>query len=77
MALATAVTLVLGFGLALTLDRSDTRVRTRRSAEEHFGLPVIAEVVKFPFWSRMAASWWSSASPTPPLPSRTGRCAAR
>ena len=52
MALAAAVALVLGFGLALTLDRSDTRVRTRRSAEEHFGLPVIAEVVKFPFWSR-------------------------
>jgi Mrp family chromosome partitioning ATPase/capsular polysaccharide biosynthesis protein len=52
MALAAAVALVLGFGLALTLDRSDTRVRTRRSAEEHFGLPVIAEVVKFPFLSR-------------------------
>jgi len=52
MALAAAVALVLGFGLALTLDRSDTRVRTRRGAEEHFGLPVIAEVVKFPFWSR-------------------------
>ena len=50
--LAAAVALVLGFGLALTLDRSDTRVRTRRSAEERFGLPVIAEVVKFPFWSR-------------------------
>lgn len=52
MALAGAVALVLGFGLALTFDRSDTRVRTRRGAEEAFGLPVIAEVVKFPFWSR-------------------------
>ena len=50
MALAGRVALVLGFGLALTLDRSDTRVRTRRDAEEHFGFPVIAEVVKFPFW---------------------------
>ena len=55
--LAAGVALVLGFGLALTLDRSDTRVRTRRSAEEHFGLPVIAEVVKFPFWSRVGARW--------------------
>ena len=52
MAVAALVGLVLGFGLAILLDRSDTRVRTRRAAEEHFGLPVIAEIVRFPFWSR-------------------------
>ena len=52
MALAGLVALVLGFGLAITLDRSDTRLRSRRSAEEHFGFPVVAEIVKFPFWSR-------------------------
>jgi Mrp family chromosome partitioning ATPase/capsular polysaccharide biosynthesis protein len=52
MVLAAIVALVLGFGLAIILDRSDTRLRTRRSAEEHFGLPVIAEIVAFPFWSR-------------------------
>jgi Mrp family chromosome partitioning ATPase/capsular polysaccharide biosynthesis protein len=52
MILAAIVALVLGFGLAIILDRSDTRLRTRRSAEEHFGLPVIAEIVGFPMWSR-------------------------
>jgi Mrp family chromosome partitioning ATPase/capsular polysaccharide biosynthesis protein len=52
MILAAVVALVLGFGLAIILDRSDTRLRTRRSAEEHFGLPVIAEIVDFPMWSR-------------------------
>jgi Mrp family chromosome partitioning ATPase/capsular polysaccharide biosynthesis protein len=52
MILAAIVALVLGFGLAIILDRSDTRLRTRRSAEEHFGLPVIAEIVGFPLWSR-------------------------
>jgi Mrp family chromosome partitioning ATPase/capsular polysaccharide biosynthesis protein len=52
MVLAGIVALVLGFGLAIMLDRSDTRLRTRRSAEEHFGLPVISEIVVFPLWSR-------------------------
>ena len=52
MVLAGLVAAVLGFGLAIMLDRSDTRLRTKRSAEEHFGLPVIAEVVAFPIWSR-------------------------
>jgi Mrp family chromosome partitioning ATPase/capsular polysaccharide biosynthesis protein len=52
MVLAGLVAAVLGFGLAIMLDRSDTRLRTRRGAEEHFGLPVIAEIVAFPLWSR-------------------------
>ncbi len=52
MVLAGIVALVLGFGVAIMLDRSDTRLRTRRSAEEHFGLPVISEIVAFPVWSR-------------------------
>jgi Mrp family chromosome partitioning ATPase/capsular polysaccharide biosynthesis protein len=52
MVLAGLVGAVLGFGLAIMLDRSDTRLRTKRSAEEHFGLPVIAEIVAFPMWSR-------------------------
>jgi Mrp family chromosome partitioning ATPase/capsular polysaccharide biosynthesis protein len=52
MALAAGVALLLGFGLALTLDRSDSRIRNRRRAEESFGLPVIADVVKFPIWTR-------------------------
>jgi Mrp family chromosome partitioning ATPase len=52
MVLAALVAIVLGFGLAITLDRSDTRLRTRRDAEQRFGLPVIAEIVKFPMWMR-------------------------
>ena len=44
MLFAGLVALVLGFGLAVVLDRSDTRVRTRREAEARFGLPVIAEI---------------------------------
>ncbi|MGH8773876.1 MAG: hypothetical protein ACRDWI_01465 [Jiangellaceae bacterium] len=44
MLLAGVVALVLGFGLAVVLDRADTRLRTRHEAETHFGLPVIAEI---------------------------------
>jgi capsular exopolysaccharide synthesis family protein len=44
MLLAGLVALVLGFGLAVVLDRSDSRLRTRREAEARFGLPVIAEI---------------------------------
>jgi Mrp family chromosome partitioning ATPase len=47
MILAAVVALVLGFGLAIALDRSDTRVRTRQAAEAHFGLPVLAEIPLF------------------------------
>ena len=42
--LAGLVALVLGFGLAVVLDRSDKRLRTRREAAARFGLPVIAEI---------------------------------
>ena len=44
MLLAGLVALVLGFGLAVVLGRSDSRLRTRREAEARFGLPVIAEI---------------------------------
>jgi polysaccharide biosynthesis transport protein len=42
--LAGLVALVLGFGLAVVLDRSDKRLRTRRETAARFGLPVIAEI---------------------------------
>ncbi|HEX6329472.1 MAG TPA: CpsD/CapB family tyrosine-protein kinase, partial [Jiangellaceae bacterium] len=42
--LAGAVGLVLGLGLALTVDRLDTRLREREDVEEAFGLPVLAEI---------------------------------
>jgi capsular exopolysaccharide synthesis family protein len=42
--LAGLIALVLGFGLAVVLDRSDNRLRTRRETAARFGLPVIAEI---------------------------------
>lgn len=36
--------LALGVGLAMMVDRVDTRLRDRRTAEQTFGLPVVAEI---------------------------------
>jgi Mrp family chromosome partitioning ATPase len=45
-AIALVVGLVLGLGVVFGYDRFDTKVRTRRQAEEAFGLPVLAELPK-------------------------------
>ncbi|MCX7620327.1 MAG: hypothetical protein N2037_05705 [Acidimicrobiales bacterium] len=42
-----ALGLMLGVGLALTIDRIDPRIRTKLDAEEAFGWPVIAEIPVF------------------------------
>jgi Mrp family chromosome partitioning ATPase len=42
-----ALGLLLGAGLALTIDRIDPRIRTKLDAEEAFGWPVVAEVPVF------------------------------
>jgi len=42
-ALGGILALLLGVGAVFTIDHLDTRVRTRRDAEDAFGLPVIAE----------------------------------
>jgi capsular exopolysaccharide synthesis family protein len=42
--LAGSVGLLLGLGLAITVDRLDTRLRERDEVEEAFGLPVLAEI---------------------------------
>lgn len=44
MLLAALLGLVLGMGIALIVDRLDTRIHTREDAEEHFGRPVLAEI---------------------------------
>lgn len=44
--LAGAVGLLIGLGLALTVDRLDTRLRERDEVEDAFGLPVLAEIPK-------------------------------
>jgi capsular exopolysaccharide synthesis family protein len=41
---AAVVAALLGFGVAIMLDRSDSRLRTKEAAERHFGLPVLAEI---------------------------------
>lgn len=42
--LAGVLGLLAGVGLALLLERLDTRIQTRSSAEKHFGLPVLSEI---------------------------------
>ncbi len=42
--LAGVLGLVLGLGVALAVDRIDSRLRTRDEAEETFGLPVLGEI---------------------------------
>jgi Mrp family chromosome partitioning ATPase/capsular polysaccharide biosynthesis protein len=44
--------LLIGIGVALFADRLDHRIRTRRDAEDAFGLPVLAEI---PVFSRSQA----------------------
>jgi capsular exopolysaccharide synthesis family protein len=42
--LGTLVSLLLAFGVAIMLDRSDSRLHTKEQAERQFGLPVLAEI---------------------------------
>ena len=35
---------MVGVGIVLLLERIDTKIRTKREAEQHFGLPVLAEI---------------------------------
>jgi capsular exopolysaccharide synthesis family protein len=36
--------LLVGVGIVLLLERIDTKIRTKRAAEQHFSLPVLAEI---------------------------------
>lgn len=46
--LAALVGLLGGVGLSLVLERFDTRIRTKKAAEKHFALPVLAEIPFIP-----------------------------
>ncbi|HYT81497.1 MAG TPA: polysaccharide biosynthesis tyrosine autokinase [Actinomycetota bacterium] len=46
--LAALVGLLGGVALALVLERFDTRIRTKKAAERHFALPVLAEIPFIP-----------------------------
>jgi capsular exopolysaccharide synthesis family protein len=41
--------LLVGVGIVLLLERIDTRIRTKRAAEQHFALPVLAEIPRLPW----------------------------
>lgn len=56
MALAAGIALLLGFGVAIVLDRNDTRLRTKEQTERRFGLPVLAEVPLLPLRERGRAA---------------------
>lgn len=67
VATASAVGLVVGVGLVLLTDRLDTRVRTRRAAEQAFGLPVIAEIPRFGRWSARRREVLTATRPATPV----------
>jgi capsular exopolysaccharide synthesis family protein len=56
MLLAVMVSLLLAFGVAIMLDRSDSRLHTKEQAERQFGLPVLAEVPLVSMRSRHRAA---------------------
>ena len=49
------VAIILSFGVAIMLDRSDSRLHTKEQAERQFGLPVLAEVPLLPIRIRHRA----------------------
>lgn len=54
--LAALVSVLLAFGVAIMLDRSDSRLHTKEAVERHFRLPVLAEVPLLPIRSRSRAA---------------------
>ncbi|HET9610158.1 MAG TPA: CpsD/CapB family tyrosine-protein kinase, partial [Acidimicrobiales bacterium] len=56
MLLAALVSVLLAFGVAIMLDRSDSRLHTKEAVERHFGLPVLAEVPLLPIRLRNRAA---------------------
>jgi capsular exopolysaccharide synthesis family protein len=62
VAIGGIVGLALGIALALMLARFDTRIRSREAAEEHFQLPVLAEIPVIPRGDRMRVVMASDSS---------------
>jgi capsular exopolysaccharide synthesis family protein len=63
MALMGVVGLLLGAGLALVIERLDTRIGDKASAERAFGLPVLAEVPPVPLRLRRRPKIMTSEEP--------------
>jgi capsular exopolysaccharide synthesis family protein len=56
MLLGALVAAMIGFGVAIMLDRSDSRLHTKEQVERQFGLPVLAEVPLLPIRIRHRAA---------------------
>ncbi len=61
--IAAGIGLLLGIGLALVLERLDTRIRSKEAAEEAYKLPVLAEVPTIPRRRRRRGSIVAHAYP--------------
>jgi capsular exopolysaccharide synthesis family protein len=62
LAIALVLGLLAGLAIALVMGRVDTRIRTKRGAEEAFGLPVLSEIPVLP--RRARAELITSDDPT-------------
>jgi capsular exopolysaccharide synthesis family protein len=67
LVLAGILGLLAGIALALVLERFDTRIRTKKSAETHFSLPVLAEIPVTPRRMRGDRSIVAAARPKSPF----------
>jgi capsular exopolysaccharide synthesis family protein len=67
LALAAILGLLGGVALALVLERFDSRIRTKKSAETHFSLPVLAEIPVTPRRMRGDREVLAAAKPKSPF----------
>jgi capsular exopolysaccharide synthesis family protein len=67
LVLAAILGLLAGVALALVLERFDTRIRTKKSAETHFSLPVLAEIPVTPRRMRGDRAVVAAAKPKSPF----------
>jgi capsular exopolysaccharide synthesis family protein len=67
LAVAAILGLLAGVALALVLERFDTRIRSKKSAETHFSLPVLAEIPVTPRRARGDRAVVAAAQPKSPF----------
>jgi capsular exopolysaccharide synthesis family protein len=65
--IGTVIGLFAGAGLAIALERIDTRIRTRKAAEIHFSYPVLAEIPEAPRRARGDRAVVAAAHPSSPF----------
>jgi capsular exopolysaccharide synthesis family protein len=55
--------LLVGVGIVLLLERIDTKIRSKRAAEQHFALPVLAEIPRLSWRDSRKASVTAAEEP--------------